>query len=134
MKSLSMLSLICAVAALAFCLTSSKAEAANFAGKWAINGYLGDPPFADIKPICTLKQEGAELHGTCKGPNAFGTATGAVNGRKILLTWKHAATTDEGYDGIATFKGTLDEEGIIRGTWTDSQFPDAGGPWTGQRV
>ena len=111
-------------------------SAANFAGVWAIHALMGDENGGMvINPVCTLKQDGNEIHGTCKGPNGFGTATGAVDGDKILLTWKRAATNSIGTDGIATLKGTLGDDGIIRGSWVDTAAPeDVSGDWTGQRV
>lgn len=112
------------------------AAGSNFAGTWAIHGQMGDENGGMwISPVCTLKQDGNEIHGTCKGPNAFGTASGAVDGEKILLTWKRAATNSIGHDSISTLKGTLGDDGIIRGTWTDTLAPeDLTGDWTGQKV
>jgi len=136
MKLLIRLCLVSLFAVITFGFTGSYAAAgANFAGTWSVSGTLGDPVIGTISPVCTLKQEGAEVHGTCKGPNGFGTAQGAVDGAKILLTWKHAATTANGVDGIATLKGTLGSDGFIRGTWTDSAGPaGAWGKFTAQKV
>ena len=111
-----------------------RADNVSIAGKWAFSGTLGDPAFAWMSPVCTLKQDGAQITGTCKGPNAFGTATGAVDGKKIFLQWTHAATNDEGDSGTTTMKGTLDDDGFIRGTYTNSAYPDAGGVFTAQKV
>lgn len=106
----------------------------NIAGTWAISGTLGDPVISRMSPVCELKQDGAGISGTCKGPNAFGTVTGAVDGKNVLLTWKHAATTDQGITGTTTMTGTLGDDGFIRGTYTVSIFPGAGGTFSGQKV
>lgn len=125
-----------ALAGFVVCLAApSRADKnVNIAGTWAINGVLGDPIFAGMSPVCKLKQDGTEIHGTCKGPNGFGTVTGAVDGKKIFLQWTHAATTENGTNSTATMKGTLGDDGFIRGTYTESAFPDAGGTFTGQKV
>jgi hypothetical protein len=110
------------------------ADAANFAGTWAVSGTMGDPVFFHASPICVFKQDGDKLSGSCKGPNGLGSAEGAVDDKKIVWHWYHIATNSVGVDGTATFRGVLGDDGVIRGTLTDTYAPDAGGPFTAQKV
>jgi|SRR5450755_915759 hypothetical protein len=110
------------------------ADAANFAGTWAVNGIMGDPVFATIAPVCVFKQDGNKITGSCKGPNGLGSAEGAVDGEKIVWHWYRIATNSVGVDGTATLKGVWGSDGVLRGTWTDSAAPDAGGTFTAQKL
>src|SRR5579863_2637591 len=75
------------------------ADAANFAGTWAVSGTMGDPVFFHASPICVFKQDGDKLSGSCKGPNGLGSAEGAVDDKKIVWHWYHIATNSVGVDG-----------------------------------
>lgn len=122
-----------AVFALALALPTV-ANAANFAGTWAVSGILGHPVTATASPVCVFRQSRNAISGTCKGPNGIGSALGAVNGSAIEWQWHIIATDPQGLSGIATFRGVLDADGVIRGTWHHSDNPAIIGTFTAQRV
>jgi hypothetical protein len=65
--------------------------------------------------VCTFKQDGQKLTGTCGGADKF-PAIGEVNDR--LLTW-HFDATQDGNKGEMRFTGNLDETGAtISGSCT----------------
>jgi hypothetical protein len=88
---------------------------------------------AKVSPVCTLRQSGDALSGTCRGPNGVGTATGELNGARILFQWHVARTNAIGMSGVATFHGVLGPDGVIRGTWTFTGF-NATGSFTAIRA
>jgi hypothetical protein len=134
-NSIVMLRFASALVAFALCVSlPGIANAANFAGTWAVSGTLGNPVVATASPVCVFKQDGNEIHGSCKGPNGLGSADGAVDGQKIVFNWHHVATTAVGITGTSSFKGVLESDGVIRGTWTSSAIPNAWGTFTAQRV
>jgi hypothetical protein len=108
------------------------AEAANFAGTWTFTGtfvYRGSSYVT--APVCVLRQSGNALAGSCKGPNAIGSASGTVNGRAFTLQWHAIANT--GRTGVSTLKGTWGADGVVRGTITSTSAPGIG-VLTGQKV
>jgi hypothetical protein len=119
----------CAIVALA-----SSADAANFAGSWAVSGRLGNPVVATSAPVCVFRQTGSRISGSCKGPNAIGSADGSVNGRAIAWRWYTIATNEVGLSGTATYRGVWGSDGIIRGTWAHSRRPGYSGPFTAQKL
>jgi hypothetical protein len=135
MNSITKLCCASAIAAFAILLLSpSVASAHNFSGTWAFSGTIGHEDIETMSGVCTLTQDGAEIVGSCKGPDGVSVADGTVDGLKIVLSVHHVATGKGGVKGIALFKGILSDDGIIRGTWTDSPRPGLTGPFTGQQV
>jgi hypothetical protein len=112
-------------------------DAANFTGSWAVSGALQTPdgPMT-ISPVCTFKQDGDRITGTCKGPSYLGSAEGAVDGQHIVWHWYGVATNDVQRPNVTTtFKGTLESDGFIRGSWTNSNVPEGvSGDFTAQKV
>ena len=113
---------------------ASIANAANFAGSWAVSGRLGNPVVATSAPVCVFRQAGNAISGSCKGPNGIGSADGSVNGRAIAWRWHIIATNAVGLAGTATYRGVWGSDGVIRGTWTHSRRPGYNGPFTAQRL
>lgn len=112
----------------------ARAADANVTGAWSISGRIeADGALAVARPDCAFQQTGAELTGTCKGPNAHGPIKGQVAGQKISFRWETTSDTDVGMSGVATFDGVLGADGVIRGAWTAKQLPGASGEFTAQR-
>jgi len=108
-------------------VTAQPAGAANFSGTWSVSGTMTTATsIAKVSPVCTLRQSGDALSGTCRGPNGAGAATGELNGARILFQWHVTRTNSIGMSGVATFHGTLGGDGVIRGSWTFTGFPAAG--------
>ncbi len=134
MKSIK-LGYICALVGFVFVLSSPTiAQAHDYSGKWAINGVLGDPTIASIVGICDFTQDGHDIVGSCKGATGVGAMDGSEDDGKIQFELHIVATKESGVTAIAHFKGVLDPDGVVRGTWTMSTFPDAGGPFTAQKI
>jgi hypothetical protein len=124
-----------ALAAFALCVFSpGVANAANFAGAWAVRGTLGRPVIASATPECVFRQAGNRIAGACRGPNSAGAAAGAVNGQAIIWQWNITVTNAIGIKGIATFKGVWGRDGVLRGTWTHSARPGVGGVFTALKL
>lgn len=117
-----------------FAFMPSLAQADTFAGTWAVSGTLGRPVVGTVSPVCVFRQSGAAISGTCRGPNGIGSAVGAARGASIEWQWRIIATTRQGWSGIATFRGTLYRDGVIRGSWTHSGAPGYVGQFTAQHV
>ena len=117
-----------ALAGFALCAVPAQpAGAANFSGTWSVSGTMTTATsIAKVSPVCTLRQSGDALSGTCRGPNGVGPATGELNGVRILFQWHVTRTNSIGMSGIATFHGALGSDGVIRGTWTFTGFPASG--------
>jgi hypothetical protein len=110
-----------------FTVPAQPVGAANFSGTWSVSGTMTSATsIAKVSPVCTLRQSGDALSGTCRGPNGVGAATGELNGARILFQWHVARTNSIGMSGVATFHGALGPDGVIRGTWTFSGFPATG--------
>lgn len=108
--------------------------AADFAGKWAVNGTMVGRVNASVAPVCSFRQSGNALSGSCKGPNGLGSADGAVDGGQVVWEWHIVATDSIGLSGIARFHGALGSDGVIRGTWTHSSIIGESGRFTAQKV
>jgi len=126
-----------ALAAFALFVASPLAvQAATFAGTWAFTGtFVEKGGMYVTAPVCVLRQTGNMLAGSCKGPNAIGSANGTVNGRTIVLQW-HAVSTNaatRGRGGVSTLKGTWGSDGVVRGTIVSTSTPGTG-VLTGQKV
>jgi hypothetical protein len=136
MKLIARICLASAVVGFAlFLFTPGIAQASNFAGTWAVSGALGDPVIATTAPVCVFKQDGNKISGSCKGPNALGSAEGAIDDNIIVWHWDRIATNEAQVDGTVTFGGKLGSDGVIRGEWKDSAAPDdAVGTITAQKV
>lgn len=110
-----------------FAVPARPAEAANFSGTWSVSGTMTTTTsIAHVSPVCTLRQSGDALSGTCRGPNGVGAAAGELNGARVLFQWHVTATNSIGLSGIATFHGALGSDGVIRGTWTFTGFRATG--------
>lgn len=115
-------------------LLAGVASADGFAGTWTVHGVLGNPPVAQATPVCVFRQAGDRISGTCRGPNGIGAADGVASGNTIIWHWHIIATTSVGMPGVATFSGTLDPDGYIRGTWRHSSMPKVSGPFVAEPV
>jgi hypothetical protein len=115
----------CAIGLAAFALfvAPQPAGAAGFAGTWSVAGALGN---VRTNPVCTFRQAGSTLSGTCRGPNASGPAAGKVSGGQIAWQWRANAMNANATSGIATFKGVVGPDNVIRGSWTFSALRGAG--------
>jgi beta-lactamase regulating signal transducer with metallopeptidase domain len=107
----------------------------DLSGTWSINGVFesGGKVIATTTPFCVFQQASGRLTGTCKGPNAMGTATGTVEGQDVTWQWVAVAYTPAGGSGTATYKGALSPDGAIRGSVTFSTIPGLTGAFTQQR-
>lgn len=105
-----------------------------FTGTWAVRGTIGNPIRGESSPVCALHQSGAAISGRCTGPNGTGPVDGVASGRSITFHWHITPTTPVGLGGVATYSGTLVEDGVIRGTWMHSALPGLSGPFTAQLV
>jgi hypothetical protein len=103
--------------------TPQRADAASFAGTWSVAGSLGN---VRTNPVCTFRQSGSTLSGTCRGPNAAGPAAGKINGGQIAWQWRANALNANATSGVATFKGAVGSDNVIRGSWTFSTLRGAG--------
>jgi hypothetical protein len=111
------------------------AQANDFSGKWSVSGQLTvGASMMIIAPICDFKQTGDQIAGTCKGPNGGCSAVGVIDGPNIDWTCRTRYTNAPNLSGFSTFHGTVGADAIVRGSWTHSRFPRAGGRFTMQRV
>jgi len=106
-------------------------NAANFSGTWTFDGTIGHPVIMQTAPVCVFRQSGNSITGNCKGPNASGSVSGAVNGRAITFVWHSVSATRR---GTATFRGTLGSDGTIRGTFTGTATPGLTGVFSGHQM
>ncbi len=111
------------------------ARADYFTGTWSFKGTLGHPVIETMTGVCVISvaSNGAVV-GSCRGPYGVAKAEGVTNGTTILLRVHHVAMRPGGVSGIAALKGLWYRTGVIRGTWTDSPFPGAGGTFVGVPV
>jgi hypothetical protein len=100
---------------------AASAQSVNIAGAWRIAGQIvvGNE-FVSATPVCTFRQTGTRLSGTCIGPNATGPITGVVSGRAVSWTWSNQATTRIGLTGLTSFNGTYENSRLISGVMTSS--------------
>ena len=121
-----------ALAGFALILSNSGiAEAANFAGSWAVAGTMRNG--ATTAPVCVFRQVGNKVAGTCKGPSGIGSAAGVVSGSAIVWRWNRIATARIQVNGIVIYKGVWGAAGL-RGTWTDSASPGYVGTFSARKV
>jgi hypothetical protein len=83
--------------------------AADLSGAWKVEGDIAE---IHINRVCTIKQSGDKLTGTCKNQMNELAMTGEVKGNSV--TW----TYDSDYQGqkvTLVYKGTLDG-GTIQGS------------------
>ncbi len=125
-------------AAIGLALTVSslaKADEIDFSGAWSVSGRIVTGNLLTyVSPICTFRQAGDQLTGSCKGPNGAGSASGLIDGADISWQWRIIATIAIGINGLSTFRGTLGRDRVIRGSWTFSRLPRASGEFTAQRM
>jgi hypothetical protein len=117
------------VGALGVALLAAGAASAqsNVAGRWHVVGTINDGlNHFQATPTCAFILSGAQLGGTCIGPNGRGPIEGTVSGRSITWTWSHHATNAFGATGITGFEGTVINAGLIRGVMTFSGSPASG--------
>jgi hypothetical protein len=114
-----------------FLSTIGVASAANFAGTWTFTGIMRT---AQTSPVCVFRQVGSTISGSCKGPNAIGSAAGIVNGNAILFHWSHIPTNPRSFRGTATYHGVWGGDGVVRGTWVDTAIWGEVGNFTGQKL
>lgn len=99
---------ICA-AAVGFSISASaEAPPVDISGAWKIDSQNGPVP------VCGFKQVGNNLTGSCAGPNAQGTITGAMNGREVRWRWQWV--TYAGKNAAAfEFVGTVGSDNTVTG-------------------
>lgn len=114
----------------------SPAEAADFSGSWSVSAARqvaanrNAGALETASPVCTFKQTGNTVTGSCKGPAAVGPAEGTVSDQTIVWHWHRMAVTWGGATGTATFTGALASDGVISGTWTDDVARGGNGVFT----
>lgn len=89
--------------ALVFAAVPVFANDAAVAGDWKVSGSVYGNA---IDTVCTIKQEGKTLSGTCKMDKADSAVTGTVEGKKV--TWQF----NSDYQGTAitiVFSGNIDD-------------------------
>ena len=110
-------------------------EGADLSGTWSVaaiiehNGQMA----AEATPVCTFKQVGERIDGTCKGPNGLGPAAGIVSGDRVSWKWAASAYTAQGSSMTLSFRGALGPDGVIRGTATALSLRGLVGHFTQQR-
>jgi hypothetical protein len=111
------------------------ARAADFSGNWQVTGHMAAPDgtLFQLSPVCKFHQDGDDLTGECKGPNAEGPIKGTIDGNKVVWHWSHTATTPVGVSGTTYFHGIRGDDGVIRGTYTTDYAPGTG-DWTGTQI
>jgi len=110
------------------------ADAANFAGAWSVSGTLGSSIVTQLSAVCTLRQSGDTVAGSCTGANGGGAAAGNVNGARILWQCRVIASNSLGDTSVVTLHGTLVSAHLIRGTWTMSARPSVTGTFSAVRA
>ena len=68
-----------------------------------------------IVPLCTFKQVGNDLTGSCTGPKAAGALTGMIVGKQVRWIWQWKNYGDDAEAGGNTFVGTLVSDNTITG-------------------
>jgi hypothetical protein len=84
--------------------------AADISGAWKLEGDVAD---VHVNRVCTIKQSGNKLSGSCKNQMNELALTGEVNGQSV--TW----TYDSDYQGqkvTLVYKGTLESDAAIKGS------------------
>jgi hypothetical protein len=110
------------------------ASAADFAGLWSVSGVMGGRVVTELSAVCTLRQSGDTVAGSCTGPTGGGAAAGNVNGPRILWQCHVIATNARGITTVVTLHGTLVSAHVIHGTWTMSARPGVTGTFTATRA
>jgi len=115
------------------------AAADSYEGTWQVHGEMRGPNgqvVAGIAPVCQLYQRGNQLSGQCTGPNARGPASGVVNGNDATMaaTWEWTATASNssGQSGVVVFYSRIDNDNVMRGTFTGSSQPGMTGTFWAQ--
>jgi len=90
------------------------ADAAGASGRWSISGASST---GTVTPVCVITQAGSRVSGTCRGPNAVGPMAGTISGATISFQWRTTATTRVGYTGVVSFRGVMERDGVVRGTF-----------------
>jgi len=93
-------------------LSAVPAVAADMTGVWNVDGSVEDHP---VTPVCTLKQAGAKLTGSCKfdEEHAASDVAGEVKGKEV--SWKFTVEY-QGTQYTLTFTGTMDSDRSIKGS------------------
>jgi len=92
-------------------LSAVPAVAADITGVWNVDGSVEDHP---VTPVCTLKQAGTKLSGSCKFDEDHASdVTGEVKAKEV--SWKFTVEY-QGTQYTLTFTGTLDTDNAIKGS------------------
>ena len=106
MKTLVTLTLVLAFSALTVMAADNPVS-----GTWKVNGDIAGNA---VDQVCTMKQDGKKLTGSCKSPDATTEITGEVNDTKV--TWQFPLDYN-GQKLTLIFTGTLDAASSqIKGT------------------
>jgi hypothetical protein len=101
------------------------ASAAGLSGTWTVSSTLWAQPHT-----CVFEQAGKFLSGSCKGPQADGTAFGTVNGQEIRWAWQGVSFADQKPDAW-NFIGRLNPDSTIGGTLS---YGNLVAPFTARRL
>jgi hypothetical protein len=108
-------------------MTSLPALAADFSGVWKVDGAIEDHP---ITPICTLKQSGDKVTGSCTlDADHAADVTGEVKEKQ--LTWRYKVEY-QGTIYTLTYVGSLDSESSIKGS-VSADPSDTDGDFTARK-
>ncbi len=103
------------------------AQDVGYSGKWSFSGLIiASPLITAFAQICDLQQNGTQIAGSCRGPNGACSAVGVVKGGHVDLTCRITVVNNPNLNGVLTFHGDLQADGIVRGTCTHSRSPGSG--------
>jgi hypothetical protein len=103
------------------------AQNVGFSGKWSFSGLIiASPLVTSFAQICDLQQTGTQVAGACRGPNGGCSAVGVVDGGHVDLTCRLTVVNNPNLEGVLTFHGDLQADGIVRGACTHSRSPGSG--------
>lgn len=129
MNLLSKASIACALASVAIVAAAPRAaDAAGASGRWSVTGHGADG--SSVTPVCQVVQSGSRVSGTCVGPNGRGSIAGSISGATIAFQWRTVATTRVGFTGTVTFRGVMERDGAVHGTYS---FARGSGSFTMRR-
>ncbi|HTQ55202.1 MAG TPA: hypothetical protein VMI94_12125 [Bryobacteraceae bacterium] len=101
-----------ALAMLLIAAAAYGADNASLSGKWTlhynISGYTGDLD-------CTFNQNGNDVTGACKSPDANVSVTGKVDGKSVTLQYK---TEYNGDELTVVYTGKIESPAKFSGTVT----------------
>jgi hypothetical protein len=101
---------------LVFLMLAAVDGEAPFAGKWAVQTSIAGN---DVEQACVFTQEGAAIGGTCESARGKVEIKGKVDGKAV--SWEYKSEHD-GTPLVVAYKGTLGEDGKLKGTVSVDAF------------